>query len=393
MTRSTGGSLTRRARIVGASALLLLAAGTLAACGEGEQQSTTSGPIRIGMNAEITGPVPALGKSVEGAEAAVKYINDNGGIDGRKIELEVSDNAGDATRAVTNIRNFRDDGIELVLSGTFISDCDAVAPFLTQQKMLGVCTSIADLSEETRANQFGVGPSYTQTVNYAIDYLAQEVDSVGVLAEKSVSGDNTQSLAEEAGERNDIDIHVERVDITANSAKPQIQKLIADGAEALYLYSCSGIGVTGPGDAQSLGFTGPILVPECFASDAGEGALAAAAADDQVRVFVPEFVLGEWAEDDPQAEAIETYMEEVGTRDGVVGAGWDSIMILKAAIEKAGSSDPEDVRKAFDGLEYTGVWSVGTFGEDESGRGGTVEGVLVPAKVTPEGFAPIAGGQ
>lgn len=390
MTGSIGGSLPRRTRTAAACASLLVVAGALAACGDDKKESTTSGPILIGMNAEITGPVPALGKSADGAEAAVKYINENGGIDGRRVELEISDNAGDPTRAVTNIRNFRQDGIEIVLSGTFVSDCDAVAPFLTQQKMLGLCTSTGDLSEQTAASQFGVGPGYTEVVNFSMDYLAQEADSIGVLAEKTVSGDNTEKLAREAAERNGIDVHIERVDVTANSAKAQIQKLIAEGAKALYIVSCSGIGVTAPGDAQSLGFTGPILVPECFASEGGEDALKSAASDDQVRVAVPKFVLGEVAADDSQAGAIQVYREAIGTRDIVVGADWDAIMVLKAAIEKAGSSDPEEVRKAFDGLEFTGVWSVGTFGDD-SGRGAVAEGVLVPAKVTAEGFAPLVG--
>lgn len=389
MIRSSGGSPTRRMRFAALGAGVLLASGALAACGGGDDgASNESGPIKIGMNAEVTGPVPALGKSVDGAKAAVKAINANGGIDGRKVELKVADSAGDPTRAVTNIRSFKSDGIDLVLAGTYISDCDAVAPFLTQRKMLGLCTSTGDLSADTAASEFGIGPSYTQSVAYSIDILAKQADSIGVLAEKNVSGDNTEQLALKAAKRNGVKVEVEQVDVSANSAKPQIQKLIADGAKALWFNTCSGIGATGPVDAQSLGFEGPILAPDCFASVGGEQALRGAAHGDQVRILVPKFVLGKFAADDPQADAIKAYQDAVGTRDVVVGAGWDAIMVLKAAIEKSGSADPTEVRKAFNGLKFTGVWSVGTFG-DSSGRGGSAKGVQVLAKVTPKGFAPL----
>ncbi len=63
------------------------------ACGE------KSNSVRIGVNAEMTGDMPAVGESCKkAAEMAIKEINDAGGIDvgGQKykIELFVEDNAG-----------------------------------------------------------------------------------------------------------------------------------------------------------------------------------------------------------------------------------------------------------------------------------------------------------
>ncbi|HET6460693.1 MAG TPA: ABC transporter substrate-binding protein, partial [Syntrophales bacterium] len=76
--------------------LILLCAGIMIftlACAE------KGNTVRIGVNAEMTGDMPAVGESCKkAAEMAVKEVNDAGGIDvaGRKykVELFIEDNAG-----------------------------------------------------------------------------------------------------------------------------------------------------------------------------------------------------------------------------------------------------------------------------------------------------------
>lgn len=68
--------------------------------------SEKSNTVRIGLNAEITGDMPAVGESCKkAAEMAIKEINDAGGIDvaGQKykIELFVEDNAGKADQSAS----------------------------------------------------------------------------------------------------------------------------------------------------------------------------------------------------------------------------------------------------------------------------------------------------
>jgi branched-chain amino acid transport system substrate-binding protein len=71
----------------------------MSACG-GDKGST----VRIGVIAELTGDMPAVGESCKkAAEMAVKEVNDAGGIDigGKKykVELFVEDNAGKADQS------------------------------------------------------------------------------------------------------------------------------------------------------------------------------------------------------------------------------------------------------------------------------------------------------
>ena len=68
--------------------------------------SEKSDAVRVGLNAEMTGDMPAVGESCKkAAEMAVKEVNDAGGIDvgGKKykVELFIEDNAGKADQSAS----------------------------------------------------------------------------------------------------------------------------------------------------------------------------------------------------------------------------------------------------------------------------------------------------
>ncbi len=82
--------------------IIMLASLLLSACAGGGAANT----IKVGVIAELTGDIPAVGTSCKNAaEQAVKEINDAGGLDvgGKKytIELFVEDNAGKADQSAS----------------------------------------------------------------------------------------------------------------------------------------------------------------------------------------------------------------------------------------------------------------------------------------------------
>lgn len=89
--------------------VLLLAA--VSACGgasggatAGEQQGVTSDTIRLGTSLPLTGGIAAAGQGFKaGLEAAVDQVNDEGGINGRKVELTILDDGFETPRSVANI--------------------------------------------------------------------------------------------------------------------------------------------------------------------------------------------------------------------------------------------------------------------------------------------------
>jgi branched-chain amino acid transport system substrate-binding protein len=83
--------------------LILILSMVLSACGGAAQANT----IKVGVVAELTGDIPAVGASCKNAaEMAVQQINDAGGLDvggtKYKVELFVEDNAGKADQSASS---------------------------------------------------------------------------------------------------------------------------------------------------------------------------------------------------------------------------------------------------------------------------------------------------
>src|SRR5262245_31752299 len=82
-----------------------LVSALVGACAPKAEAPPTSAPgaVRIGLTAALTGPNAAFYAAVyESINVYVQRLNDLGGINGRRVELVVEDDAGDATRASTN---------------------------------------------------------------------------------------------------------------------------------------------------------------------------------------------------------------------------------------------------------------------------------------------------
>ncbi|MFJ7726885.1 branched-chain amino acid ABC transporter substrate-binding protein [Neobacillus sp. NPDC097160] len=88
---------------------------------KGDSNGGDSDVIKIGVMAPTTGQSAAEGKDmVNGAELAAKHINDEGGIDGKKIKLVIQDDACDPQQAVTAANKLIQEKVSMVV-GTYCS--------------------------------------------------------------------------------------------------------------------------------------------------------------------------------------------------------------------------------------------------------------------------------
>jgi branched-chain amino acid transport system substrate-binding protein len=108
--------------------------------------------------------------------------------------------------------------------------------------------------------------------------------------------------------------------------------------------------------------------------DAGAGAelfigLAGPAADGALIVHPRTLIWDQVAEDDPQHEALTTfgelYTEQFGEVSGFAGYAWDALGLLQAAIEQAGSTEPQAIIDALESTEYVGVTGLFTITPDD----------------------------
>jgi len=84
----------------------------------------TSENIRIGFSAPLSGPVAAYGDwALKGAQIAVDEINEQGGVNGKLLELLVEDDQCSAKQATTTITSLQARGVD-----QFIVFCSAAVP-------------------------------------------------------------------------------------------------------------------------------------------------------------------------------------------------------------------------------------------------------------------------
>jgi branched-chain amino acid transport system substrate-binding protein len=101
-------------RLGAASAAGLGAATVLAGCGGGAK--TDDSVIKVGLMGPYSGDVAQYGLAVRnGAQLYVKQINDKGGINGKKVELTVQDEKGDATEAVNVYNKMVEEGVVAII--------------------------------------------------------------------------------------------------------------------------------------------------------------------------------------------------------------------------------------------------------------------------------------
>src|SRR5690606_18244843 len=83
---------------------------------DGTGGEDAAGPIRIGVSLPLTGDFSEPGKGIErGYEAWAQYVNENGGLLGRDVELLILDDQSSADRVASDYEKLiNEDGVDLV---------------------------------------------------------------------------------------------------------------------------------------------------------------------------------------------------------------------------------------------------------------------------------------
>lgn len=365
----------------------------IAACGgksspsaSNSGNSSNKSPITIGATYEKTGPVPTLGAEGPAAEAAASYLNAHGGVMGRKVKIVLEDNAGNPSQAVSQLRQFQSQGINLVLGGAFGIDCDAEAPVAAKLNQLVMCGSTDDLPSGD-SNMFGIGPGYTPTLKVTAGLLKRFGPKAAIFSDNSSDGGaEAHALAADLKQIG-VSSSIEQYPVTATTFTSEMQAAVATHPDAMQLTSCGPGAVTQVQEAQSLGFKGKLILDNCQASFETAKALKGLAGNNQqVLVLSPYSLLSTPAPSAAEQQAIKLYKAQIpGPVDTVATAGWDSMMVLAKAIEAAHSTSTSALLSTLqNNFSYTGVWHSGTFTSADH-RGATTSGYTVPTYFTSAG--------
>ena len=341
--------------------------------GSDETNETTSGGdssgnILIGMSASISGPSPACGLNAQqGAELAVKEINEAGGVLGQDLELYVVDDAWTQETAIN--------GTNLICDQNVVAQ---IGPFLSSL-VLAVEDIVADaghaylfggtspaLTEQGNEWMFRVRVSDSVSAMVASNYLTETLgcQKIGLFVNSNDFGVGGRTVAEEYLTENGVDYVVEVHNSGDTDMTSQILNLINEGVDGVLVWTDDAEVVIAARQFQDLGLDVPIV---------GSAAVSTSQVND---LCEPEWLTNWYSVTDftitNPSEAVQNFTaayQETYDADPEIYAStyYTSVYLIADAIERAGSTDPAAVRDAL--AETSGFESVfGTLSADEKGE-------------------------
>lgn len=305
--------------------------------------------IKIGLITSLTGPVSTYGQSVRNAvQMAVDEINAAGGINGNKINLIVRDDKGDATEAANVTRYFIDREQVALIVGPVITPCVMASAPIAQEAGVPIITPTGTGDAITAIGEYVFRAAYKDSLQgsamarfarenlglstAAIIYDIANDYSVGLMNAfrntfEELGGEIVTIQSYTTGDR---DFSAQLTSILI--ANPQ-GLFIPDyhSAAGPILLQASQFGI----DAVKLGVDGwdsPDLKPLSGGNDEGG------------------YFINHYSPQDTRPATVEfankyktLYNQEP---DALAALGYDAIQIVKAALEKANSTDHDAIKDA-----------------------------------------------
>jgi len=165
----------RRVRLAIATAAVSL---VLAGCA-GADGSGSDGDLKIGAWYPLSGPVAASGVPSEaGARAYFDMLNDNGGINGTKVDFISEDTAFDPQQTLQVARQMVSrDGVQAIVTANGTAATEATFPFVLDQSKVPIFGTYGGSSawyDPARAGLFGTQALYEDQAKVAVQWALDE---------------------------------------------------------------------------------------------------------------------------------------------------------------------------------------------------------------------------
>lgn len=273
----------------------------LASCSSGEETNggndtdtmgVTDDAVVIGTHQPLTGAAsPGFRHVSTGARAVFDYINDNGGIHGRRIEYQVQDDAFDPAQTTEAVEHLvEDQEIFAMLGGLGTPTHEAVIDDLNEWGVPDLFVSSGALAwdqPQVYPHSYGFQVDYTKEAKIQGRFLSEQFpdDTVGLLYQNDDVGPSShagieQYLTEEI-------VAWESYDPGVPELAGQVQQLKSSGADVAVCYCIPAFLAQAVLEATAIGYT-PQWVAPSFGGDVAV-----------VNGLIEEYAQGTEAEDVP----------------------------------------------------------------------------------------------
>lgn len=346
----------------------------MAACGgepanNGGNDTPDATTVKIGGIGPLTGAYANYGLSEKnGAELAVKEINEAGGIAGKQIELSYQDSQGESESAVNAYGKLMDWGMEVslgcVLSG---ENASVVAAARDDDVLLITPSGSADKCIDGNDKAFRVCFYNSYQGAAAAQYIKDNnmVDTVGILYQS----DNDypvglyNAFVAKCGELGITIAETQTFTSSTNTDfSTQVSALVSSGVKLVFIPLYAEEASTFLTQAHGK-FADDVYF---FGADGLDGILGKVEQDTSLANNV--LMLTPFAADNPAENVqsfVKKYQEAYGaTPDQFAADAYDAIYAIKAAVEKAGSTSGAALASALTSLTVEGVTGIMTWTAD-----------------------------
>ncbi|EOR21330.1 MULTISPECIES: ABC transporter substrate-binding protein [Niallia] len=331
-----------------------LAAGILAGCGAGGNNASKEDEFKIGVNLELSGAVASYGQSLEsGIDLAIKEINADGGIDGKKIVPVKVDNKSDLTEATNGALKLIDqDKVSAIIGAATSGDTVAQVQIANDKKTVlltpsGTAPNVT-VNDDGKLNEYAFRTSFIDpfqgnvAANFAINDLkiknaAIYADSASDYA-KGLAAAFKETFTAAGGKIVSEESYVAKdTDFSAT-----LTRIKGKNPEFVFIpgyYEEVGLIIK---QAREMGITAPFMGADGWDSPKLIDLAGAESLNNT-------FITNHYSSEDPDEKIqkfVSAFNDEYGkSPDAFNALGYDSVYLLKDAVERAGSTDSEKIKE------------------------------------------------
>ena len=304
-------------------------------------------PVKIGGIFDLTGGTADVGVPyADGVKDCVAYINEKGGIDGRKIELIGIDYAYKIPQAEEAYNKLTTQDKVAVILGWGTGDTEAMAPKINKDKIPFMSASYSEhlvKNVETNPYNFMIGVTYSDQTRIVLKWIKDNYKGSGnpkvaFIYNDSGFGKSPIQDGKDWAAKHGIDIVDEEiVALTALEAKSQLLNMQKTGAEYAIIQQTANATATILKDAKTLGLKTQ-FVGLNWAADEKTIDLAGAAAENYVGAIPFAFI----DENVPGLQEIKDFAKAKGkdwTKFNIrYIQGWATLKVMAEGIRRSGDN-------------------------------------------------------
>ena len=345
---------------------MLAGAAMMVSCG-GNQTQEESSTIKVGGMGPLTGSAAMYGTTIEkGAKLAFEEINNNGGVLGKKLEYISLDEKADPIEAVNAYNKLVDEGVVAILGSVTSKPTLAVAELAAKDGMpmitpTGTQINITDAGPNVFRVCFTDPYQGSTLTKFAKDKLNAKTAAVMVNTSSDYSDGIANAFIEQAKKEGIEIVAKEGYSDGDKDFKAQLTKINGENPDILIVpeyYELSALIAT---QAREIGMKSTFVGPDGW--DGIIGALDPSA----YSVVDNSYFTNHYSAEDSSEKVqsfLKKYREKYNEEPTAFSAlAYDNVYILKNAIEKAGTTDKEDLVKAIKASDTDGITGHLTFDE------------------------------